>query len=102
MAPEDMVITDLDGRKLSGGRNPSSELAMHLLIYRLRPDVNAVCHAHPTVATGYAAAGIPLDKPLLCELDRGAGQRAGGALRHAGHAGTDGRLEPLVETTTPS
>jgi L-fuculose-phosphate aldolase len=41
---------------------------MHLLIYRLRPDVNAVCHAHPPTATGYAAAGIPLNKALLCEL----------------------------------
>ena len=41
---------------------------MHLLIYRHRPDVNAVCHAHPPVATGYAAAGIPLNKALLCEL----------------------------------
>ncbi|MGH9692365.1 MAG: class II aldolase/adducin family protein [Candidatus Acidiferrales bacterium] len=68
MSPEDIVITDLQGRKLSSRRNPSSELAMHLLIYRLRPDVNAVCHAHPPVATGYAAAGIPLNKALLCEL----------------------------------
>src|ERR1700693_3719150 len=68
MSPDDMVITDLEGRKLSGGRNPSSELAMHLLIYRLRPEINAVCHAHPPVATGYAAAGIPLNKALLCEL----------------------------------
>ena len=68
MTVDDMVITDLDGRKLSGGRNPSSELAMHLLIYRLRPEINAVCHAHPPVATGYAAAGIPLNKALLCEL----------------------------------
>lgn len=68
MTPDDIVITDLEGRKLSGRRNPSSELEMHLLIYRLRPDINAVCHAHPIVATGYAAAGLPLNKALLCEL----------------------------------
>src|ERR1700730_15625629 len=68
MTADDMVVTDLDGRKLSGGRNPSSELAMHLLIYRLRPDINAVCHAHPPVATGYAAGGITLNKAHLCEL----------------------------------
>jgi L-fuculose-phosphate aldolase len=68
MTPDDLVITDLDGRKVSGRRNPSSELAMHLLIYRRRPDVNAVCHAHPPVATGYAAAGLPLNKALLSEL----------------------------------
>ena len=68
MAPDDLVITDLEGKKLSGRRNPSSELPMHLLIYRRRPEINAVCHAHPPVATGYAAAGIPLNKALLCEL----------------------------------
>jgi len=68
MTPDDMVITDLDGRKLSGRRNASSELGMHLLIYKRRPDINAVCHAHPPVATGYAAAGIPLNKAILCEL----------------------------------
>jgi L-fuculose-phosphate aldolase len=68
MAPDDMVITDLDGRKISGRRNPSSELGMHLLIYRRRPDVNAVCHAHPPVATGFAASGVPLNKAILSEL----------------------------------
>jgi L-fuculose-phosphate aldolase len=68
MEPDDLVITDLEGRKLSGRRNPSSELAMHLLVYRRRPDVNAVCHAHPPVATGYAAAGLPLNKALVSEV----------------------------------
>lgn len=73
MTPEDMVVTDLTGQRVSGTRKPSSELLMHLLIYRLRPDVNAVCHAHPPTATGYAAAGIALDKPILCELVIGLG-----------------------------
>ena len=68
MAADDLVITNLEGRKLSGRRNPSSELGMHLLIYRRRPDINAVCHAHPPTATGYAAAGIPLNKAILAEL----------------------------------
>jgi L-fuculose-phosphate aldolase len=67
MKCDDLVITDLDGQKLSGRRNASSELAMHLLIYRRRRDVNAVCHAHPLAATGYAAAGLPLNKALLSE-----------------------------------
>jgi L-fuculose-phosphate aldolase len=73
MNPNDMVVIDLEGKRVSGLRKPSSELGMHLLIYRLRPDVNAVCHAHPPTATGYAAAGIPLDKPILCELVIGLG-----------------------------
>jgi L-fuculose-phosphate aldolase len=68
MTPEDLVITDLNGRCVCGSRKASSEIAMHLLIYRLRPDVNAVCHAHPPTATGFAAAGVALDKPILCEL----------------------------------
>jgi len=68
MSPDDLVITDLEGAKLSGRRNPSSELAMHLLIYRRRPDVHSVCHAHPPTATGYAAAGIALNKAILAEL----------------------------------
>ncbi|MGH9774344.1 MAG: class II aldolase/adducin family protein [Candidatus Acidiferrales bacterium] len=67
MQPDDMVITDLEGQKILGRRNASSELAMHLLIYRRRPDVNAVCHAHPPTATGYAAAGLPLNQALLSE-----------------------------------
>ncbi len=68
MTPEDLVVTDLQGKKLLGKRNPSSELAMHLLIYKRRPDINAVCHAHPIVATGYAAAGLPLNKALVSEV----------------------------------
>jgi L-fuculose-phosphate aldolase len=67
MKPEDLVVTDMQGRTLSGGRPPSSELAMHLLIYRVRPDVCAICHAHPPIATGFAAAGLPLDKAILSE-----------------------------------
>src|SRR5487761_2369084 len=67
MTPDDLVITDLEGRRLGGSRKASSELPMHLLIYRLRPDVNAVCHAHPITATGYASAGLALNKALLSE-----------------------------------
>ena len=67
MTPDDLVVTDMQGRALSGARPPSTELAMHLLIYRLRPDVYAICHAHPPIATGFAAAGVPLDKAILSE-----------------------------------
>jgi L-fuculose-phosphate aldolase len=68
MSPDDLVITDLLGRKLAGRREASSELAMHNLIYNRRPEVQAVVHAHPTAATAHAAAGIPLNKALLSEL----------------------------------
>jgi len=74
LAPEDLVITDLDGRQLSGERKFSSELAMHLLFYNMRPDVNAICHAHPPTATGFAVAGRALDQALLPEVIVGLGQ----------------------------
>ena len=63
-----MCITDLDGRKLAGDRDPSSEMQMHLEVYRQRPDVTAVVHAHPPIATGFAVAGIPLDRAVLAEV----------------------------------
>ncbi|HEY6306641.1 MAG TPA: class II aldolase/adducin family protein [Candidatus Angelobacter sp.] len=68
LQPEDMVVVDLQGKKLSGARNPSSEIAMHLTVYRMRPDVGAVVHAHPCTATGFASAGIALDEPLCSEI----------------------------------
>jgi len=70
MAPEMMVVTDLDGTLVSGapGRKPSSEALMHLVAYRERPDVGAVVHAHPPLSTGFAVAGIPLDRAVLAEV----------------------------------
>src|ERR1700687_4600386 len=50
MSPDDLVITDLKGRKLAGRREASSELAMHLLIYNRRPDVYTVVHGHAPAA----------------------------------------------------
>jgi L-fuculose-phosphate aldolase len=68
MTPDMMVITDLEGRRIAGARNASSELKMHLEVYRHRPDVRAVVHAHPPTATGFAVAGIPLDRAVLAEV----------------------------------
>src|SRR5687768_17805599 len=68
MTPEMLCITDLDGRKLEGERDPSSEMQMHLEVYRQRPDVQAVVHAHPPIATGFAVAGIPLNRAVLAEV----------------------------------
>ena len=68
MKPSDLVVVDAEGRKLQGKRHVSSEIAMHLLVYRLRSDIHAVVHAHPPTATGYAAAGQPLNPALLSEV----------------------------------
>jgi L-fuculose-phosphate aldolase len=68
MSPNDLVIMDLNGRHLHGERPISSEAGMHLLFYQMREDVQAVCHAHPVTATGFAAAGQGLDQALLPEV----------------------------------
>ena len=70
MTADMMVLTDLDGTLIEGapGRRPSSEALMHLVVYRQRPDVGAVVHAHPPLATGFAVAGIPLDRAILAEV----------------------------------
>src|SRR6187455_3083501 len=68
MTPDMMVIVDYDGRKVAGERDPSTELPMHLEVYRNRPDVAAVVHAHPPLATGFAVAGIPLTRAVLAEV----------------------------------
>ncbi len=66
LAPEQLVATDLEGRARDGVR-PSSEILMHAAVYRARPDVRAVVHAHPPVATAFAVAGSALDRPVLAE-----------------------------------
>jgi L-fuculose-phosphate aldolase len=68
LSPEDLVVTDMTGRKLQGLPEPSSELEMHLVMYHERPDVCAVVHAHPPHASGFAVAGLPMDSPLLSEV----------------------------------
>jgi L-fuculose-phosphate aldolase len=68
MTEQMMVVTDLEGKKISGERNPSSEMQMHLEVYRQRADIHAVVHAHPPVATAFAVAGIPLDRAVLAEV----------------------------------
>ena len=73
MKPDDMVIISPEGARRFARRNPSSEKDLHLLVYRLRPDVNAVVHAHPPKATAFACAGIALDQPLASEFSQSLG-----------------------------
>jgi L-fuculose-phosphate aldolase len=73
MEPADMVVVNMEGRRVAGRRNVTSEIGMHLLIYSLRPDVQAIVHAHPPTATGFAAAGVALTEPLVCEVVMGLG-----------------------------
>jgi L-fuculose-phosphate aldolase len=68
MTPDMCVVTDMSGVKVRGERDASSELKMHLEVYRQRPDVGAVVHAHPATATGFAVAGVPLNRAVLAEV----------------------------------
>jgi L-fuculose-phosphate aldolase len=97
MTQDDLVVTDLKGRKLAGRREASSELAMHLLIYNRRPDVYAVCHAHPPIATAHAAAGLPLNKALLSELVIALGCIPVARYGTPGTPELSDALEPLVQ-----
>ncbi len=96
MTPEDLVIVDNNGKRLDGFREVSSEVAMHMMIYRTRPDVSAIVHAHPPTATGFAAAGMALDQPLISEVVLTLGSVP---LARYGTPGTDelvSALQPLV------
>ncbi len=68
MSPSDMLILDMDGKVLSGNLKPSSELKMHLMAYKCRPDISGVCHAHPQKATAFAVARKICDKISLPEV----------------------------------
>jgi L-fuculose-phosphate aldolase len=74
LAPEQLVVTDLEGKKIlthepaSRSLEPTSELLMHLEAYRQRPDIGAVIHAHPPICVALSIAGISLAKCLLPEV----------------------------------
>ncbi len=68
LSADDLVVCDLDGKKISGKGDPTSELNMHRMAYRERGDIRAVIHAHPPHATAFAAASAPLDELMLPEM----------------------------------
>lgn len=67
MTEEMLIKVDLEGRVLQGTWAPSSELKMHLRVYRENPRLTACVHAHPPAATSFAIAGVALDRPILPE-----------------------------------
>jgi len=68
MTVDDMIIVDEQGKKVEGTRERTSEINMHLAVYRLRADVQGVVHCHPPAATGFAAAGRSLNQAVLPEV----------------------------------
>ena len=69
MKPDDVCKVDYEGKQLSGHRKRSSEILMHLAVYKHRPDVKAVVHCHPPHATAFAVAGVPIPNCILPEVE---------------------------------
>lgn len=69
LAPENMVIVDLEGKVVEGPLKPSSDVDAHLYIYRHRPDILGVVHTHSTFATAFAAVGMPIPVYLTAMCD---------------------------------
>jgi len=93
MHPDDLIIVDMKGNKIAGRAERTSEIAMHLTVYELRPDIKSVVHAHPPVATGFATAGKSLNLALLPEVVIGLGCVP---LAAYGLPGTPALTEPMV------
>ncbi len=68
VGPSDLVVLSLDGTRISGAHEASSEIAVHLRAYQRRGDIGAVVHAHPPTATGLAVAGESLPDNVLPEV----------------------------------
>lgn len=94
LEPNDLIVVNYEGKVLEGRKKPSSEVFMHLRIYKERPDVNGVVHAHPPKATGFAVAGIPLTQCVLPEVIVALG---GIPLAEYGTPGTEEFYEPVLK-----
>ena len=68
LKPEDMVVCDTEGNVIERGKKPSSEIKLHLAAYKHRPDISAICHAHPVYATAFSVAGRGLTEAVLPEI----------------------------------
>jgi L-fuculose-phosphate aldolase len=93
MHVDDLIIVDKQGAKIEGRRECTSEIFMHCTIYKMRPDIHSVLHAHPPVATGFATAGRALDQALLPEVIIGLGCVP---LAAYGLPGTPALTEPML------
>jgi L-fuculose-phosphate aldolase len=96
LSVRDLLVVDFGGNIVSGTGDASSELQMHLLYYRSRPDVLAVCHAHPPTATAFATTGRALDLPVLPEIVMEFGEIPLSPYGTPGTGELCANLEPLV------
>ena len=69
LKPDDICKVDYEGKQLAGTRKRTSEVLLHLAVYKNRPDINAVVHCHPPHATAFAVAHEPIPKCVLPEVE---------------------------------
>jgi L-fuculose-phosphate aldolase len=69
MKPEDICKVDYEGKQLAGSKRRTSEVLLHLAVYKQRPDVHSVVHCHPPHATAFAVAHEPIPKCVLPEVE---------------------------------
>ncbi len=96
LAPDDLVVIDPDGRPIDGPGKPSSEAAMHLHVYRRRPDIMACVHAHPPTVTAFAATGTALPDNILPEVILFVGKIPMTAYAPPGTDAVPQSLEPFI------
>jgi L-fuculose-phosphate aldolase len=68
MHADDLIVCDMDGNKVDGKRERTSEIMMHCTVYQMRPDIASVVHFHPPHSTGFAVAGRALNEAILPEV----------------------------------
>lgn len=95
LKPSDLVTVDRKGTPLEGA-SPSTELKLHLRIYDTRPDCNAIVHAHPAVATGFALAGEEIPDDLMPESASVLGSVATVPFATPGTSELPDAIEPLL------
>src|SRR3954447_2349719 len=99
LKPDDICKVDYDGKQLAGTKKRTSEVLLHLSVYKTRPDVQAVVHCHPPHATAFAVAREPIPKCVLPEIEVFLGEVAISPYETPGSQGFADTVLPYVKDT---
>lgn len=100
LKPADLAIVDLDAIQISGNRPRTSEIKLHLSIYKHRLDVNAVIHTHPPHTTAFAVSGTPIPNGIHPELELMLGPVPTAPYATPGTAAFANSVVPFLEKTS--
>ena len=99
LKPEDICTVDLDGKHVAGKKRPTSEIRLHLEVYRRRSDVYSVIHTHPPHVTAFAVCGKPIPSGILAEPEIFLGEVPTAEYATPGSDEFAKTILPFVETT---